>query len=162
MRRPGLARRAQAPQGGIHHHLAKGCPHGRLPPFKPLIEGATPETGVGRLRIADDAGVVDLFAAVQSEIGGGCSNVVRIANEVSPRALLPHITLCLRRVIFISHSALGGCLDFKCMGLRAVGGRDQIIMRGFGTSQSGGTLGGVIGQPCEFARLQHLGRRLGA
>ena len=57
------------------------------------------------------------LAAVQSEIGGGCSNVVRIANEVSPRALLPHITLCLRHVVFVREPPLGSGFDGQRIGL---------------------------------------------
>jgi hypothetical protein len=109
--------------------------------FKAFIQGAAHQAGVGGFGVADKARIMDLVAA-QAEVSGG-SDVV-LVNTTLPAALC-HLTPRLGRIIFIGKAALGGGLDFQGIGLRTVGGSDEIIMGGFCVFEPGGPFGDIIG-----------------
>ena len=69
--------------------------------------------------------------------------------------------LACARVIFISQTSLGSGFNLQRICLRAVRGRDQIIMGCFCTAEPGGAFRNIVGQTGNLARLENLGRVLG-
>ena len=155
----GRTLRAQAPHGGIDHHLAQGRAGGFLAALEALVQRAAHDAGVCGLGVPELAGLVNLVAA-QPEVGCGSNRVgtfnaiagaIVRAEDVAPR-------LC--GVVFVGQPTFGARLDLERMGLRAMRGRDEIVMGALCALQPCGAFRDIVGKSRHVARLENFGRGL--
>ena len=153
----GLALRTQSPHGRVHDHLAQRRPRRLLAAGELLVEGAADDAGISLLGVTDNAGLVD-FVAAEAKIRSRDFNV-GVSNVELPSATMPgDLATLLRRVVLVRKAALGQGLNGERVGLGAVGGGDQLIVRILGLRQPGRALGGVLGEGGKIARFEQFPR----
>ena len=76
-----------------------------------------------------------------------------VFNTAPVTTIALHLAARLCRVVLIRQPAFGDRFDLQRIGLRAMGGGDQIVMSRFGGLQPGGPFGDVISEASRFAGL---------
>lgn len=136
---------------------------GLYPPLTSGIERAPDHARIGRLGVAQLPGLVDRLTGQAEVRDGGRCVPLRNGPLVALEAAAGHLAPVLCGIVLIRQPALSLRLDLEGVGLGAVGGRYQLIVRPLGLGEARRNLNFAVQlgrrkpQLCSQVGVAHLG-----